>query len=53
MIPVTGGNIAPPKKRTNHKQTPNTLKSTKGIGKANTTARVPKKHYSFYALTVL
>jgi len=53
MIPVTGGNIAPPKKRTNHKQTPNNLKSTKGIGKANTTARVPKKHYSFYALTVL
>ena len=44
MIPVTGGNIAPPKKRTNHKQIPNHLKLTNGIGKANMTANKPRTH---------
>ena len=53
MIPVTGGSIAPPKKRTNHRQIPKYLKFTNGIGRAKTTASNPKKPWSFCAFFVL
>lgn len=42
MIPVTGGNIAPPKNKTNHRQNAKILKLTKGTGKAKRTAKTPK-----------
>ena len=41
MIPVTGGKMHPPKKRTNHMKIAKRLKLTNGTGRAQTTANPP------------
>jgi len=46
---VTGGSKKPPKKRSNHKKKPKTLKvETKGIGNPETTAAIPTKPCKIY-----
>jgi hypothetical protein len=51
---VTGGSKKPPKKRSNHKKNPKTIKfEIKGIGNPEKTAAIPIKHCKIYPLFVL